>query len=150
MTPGNIILYLIRQLSLCLSACPSIIRFARKPFARWTSNSANVLLGARWCAVWFEFVRMWSHYRIKRLLCGVRYAFYANVMLRLLRPRVTDYAIVSPRSQLHAVLTVDIPGEARLSNGWHTGGRGFAPRTMIMMMTTMMRTTNITMNTTRS
>ena len=29
----------------------------------------------------FEFVRMWSNYRIKRLLCGVHYAFYANVML---------------------------------------------------------------------
>ena len=49
----------------------------------------------------------------KRLLCGVRCAFYANVMLRLRRPRVTDCAIVSPRSQLHAVLTVAIPGEAR-------------------------------------
>ena len=39
--------------------------------------------------------------------------FYANVMLRLWRPRVADCAIVSPRSQLHAVLTVAIPGEAR-------------------------------------
>ena len=33
---------------------------------------------------------MWSNYRIKRLLCGVRCAFYANVMLRLWRSRVTD------------------------------------------------------------
>ena len=55
---------IIRQLSVCLSVCPSVIRFARKPFARWTSNSANVLLGTRQCAVWFEFVRM-SNYRIK-------------------------------------------------------------------------------------
>ena len=54
-----------------------------------------------------------ANYRIKRLLSGVRYAFYANVMLRLWRPRVTNYAIVSPRSQLQAVLTVAIPGEAR-------------------------------------
>ena len=38
---------------------------------------------------------------------------YANVMLRLWRPRVTDCAIMSPRSQLHAVLTVAIPGEGR-------------------------------------
>ena len=53
---------------------------------------------------------MWSNDRIKRLLSGVR---YANVMLRLWRPRVTNCAIVSPRSQLHAVLTVAIPGEAR-------------------------------------
>ena len=57
------------------------------------------------------------HSSIKRLLYGVRCAFYANVMLRLLRPRVTDCAIVSPRSQLHAVLTVAITGEARWSNG---------------------------------
>ena len=55
---------------------------------------------------------MWSTYRIKRLLSGVRYAFYDNVMLRLWNPRVNNCAIVSPRSQLHAVLTVAIPGEA--------------------------------------
>ena len=76
---------------------------------------------------------MWSNYRIKRLLSGVRYAFYANVMLRLWRPRVTNCAIVSPRSQLHSVLTVAIPGEARSlmvrTAAWHARGRRFAPRT---------------------
>ena len=44
---------IIRQVSVCLSACPSVTRFARKPFARFASNSANVLLQTRWCAVWF-------------------------------------------------------------------------------------------------
>ena len=123
----------IRQVSVCLSVCPSVTRFARKPFARFASNSANVLLRTRRCAVWFEFVRMWSNYRIKRLLSGVRYAFYANVMLRLWSPRVTNCAIVSPRSQLHAVLTVPIPGEARSlmvsTVAWHARVRRFTPRT---------------------
>ena len=59
---------------------------------------------------------MWSNYIIKRLLSGVSYAFYANVMLRLWRPRVTNCAIVSPRFQLHAVLTVAA-----------TGGKFFIP-----------------------
>ena len=56
---------------------------------------------------------MWSTYRIKRLLSGVRYAFYDNVMLRLWRPRVNNCAIVTPRSQLHPGLTVAILGEPR-------------------------------------
>ena len=34
-------------------------------------------------------------------------------MLRLWRPRVTNCANVSPRSQLHAVLTAATPGETR-------------------------------------
>ena len=38
--------------------------------------------------------------------------YNANVMLRLWRPRVTECAIMSSRSQLHAVLTVPITGEA--------------------------------------
>ena len=38
-------------------------------------------------------------------------SLYTNVMLRLWRPRVLT-AIISPRSQLHAVLTVAIQGEA--------------------------------------
>ena len=50
-----------------------------------------------------------SNYRIKRLLCGVR---YDNVILRLWRLRVTNCAIVSPRT-LHPVLTVAITGEPR-------------------------------------
>ena len=80
-----------------------------------TSNSANTMCCSEPDDVsfMFEFVRMWSNYRIKRLLCGVRYAFYANVMLRLWRSRVTDCVIVSPRSQLHAVLTVAMAVEAR-------------------------------------
>ena len=61
-----------------------------------------------------EFVRMCSNYRIIndiRVLFGC--AFYANaiVMLRLCRPPVTNCAIVSPPSLLHAVLTVATTGE---------------------------------------
>ena len=45
---------------------------------------------------------------------GVVFAVLSvNVLLRLWRPRMTDCAIVSPRSQLHACLNVTIPGEAR-------------------------------------
>ena len=69
----TIILQISVFLSVCLSVILSEFRFPRKPFARWTSNSTNVLPWTRRCAVWFEFVRMWSTYRIKWLLSGVRY-----------------------------------------------------------------------------
>ena len=71
--------------------------------------------------------------RIIRLLSGVRYAFYDNVMLRLWRPRVTNCAILSPPSQLHPVVTVAIPGEACSlmvnTAASHAIGRNFSPRT---------------------
>ena len=55
------------RLSFRLSVCLSVSRFARNPFARFASNSANVLLRIRRCAALFELVRMWSNYKIKRL-----------------------------------------------------------------------------------
>ena len=56
---------IIPQISVRLSFCVS--RFAWKPFAQFASNSANVLLRTRRCAVWIEFVRMRWNYKIKRL-----------------------------------------------------------------------------------
>ena len=127
----------IRQVSGCLSVFPSfrfsVTRFLRNPFAPFASNSANVLLQTRRCAFYSWVCTDVSNYRIKWLLSGVRYAFNDNVMLRLWRPRVTNCAIVSPRSQLRPVLTFAIPGEPRSlmvsTTAWNERGRRSALRT---------------------
>ena len=61
-------------------------------------------------------------YTIKRLLCGVRYAFFANVVLRLWRPHAT----VSIKCDRVAMVPVTFSFECRYhGRAWHATCRQY-------------------------
>ena len=71
---------IIPQIYVCLSA-NFVLRFPRKPFARCTSRSANVLLATRRCA--FSFLSLYGYGQVIQLnnfvWCSL--AFFANVVV---------------------------------------------------------------------
>ena len=107
----------IRQISVCLSVCPSV----RLYFDFHENRSHGELHARPMCCSELDD----GQYDLNFYGCGqiiqlndfcvvFANAFFATVVQRLWRPRATVLnAIVSSWSQLHAVLTIAITGEAR-------------------------------------
>ena len=125
-------LTIIPQISVVGSV--SEIGFPRKPFARFAPNSTNVLPRNPRCAVWFEFVRMYSTFRIKWLLSGVRYDHVIDCQSdgsALMWLTVRSYRTVPYYKQLRLPLCREkrIAAHSLIVNvaGSHARARGFAP-----------------------